>query len=280
MSAEQIPKFKTLEITLSATGVAELAFNQPKLYNALTPEAYRDWLAAITWAANNDAVKVTVLTGRGKYYTSGQKLELPNFSDDNLLETLNRRREVTKNVVAQMIQFPKLLIAAINGPSIGFGTTTMALCDVIYSVPHATFTTPFMKLGFCAEGGSSVLFPRIMGPSKANEMLLLISLAQLMGRTFTAEEMRDCGMISRLISAENFRETVLGYAEEAAKFSLEAMKVTKELVRRVDREILLQANEEEIERLAERMSSQDSLESIMRFVEEAQKRKASKKSKL
>ncbi|KAG0168838.1 Enoyl-CoA delta isomerase 2, mitochondrial [Apophysomyces sp. BC1015] len=130
-----------------------------------------------------------------------------------------------------------------------------------------------MKLGFCAEGGSSVLFPRIMGPSKANEMLL-------MGRTFTAEEMRDCGMISRLISAENFRETVLGYAEEAAKFSLEAMKVTKELVRRVDREILLQANEEEIERLAERMSSQDSLESIMRFVEEAQKRKASKKSKL
>ncbi|KAF7726561.1 Enoyl-CoA delta isomerase 2, mitochondrial [Apophysomyces ossiformis] len=273
MTAEKIPQFQTLAITLSPTGVAELAFNQPKLYNALTPEAYRDWRDAIVWAANSDAVKVTVLTGRGKYYTSGQKLELPDFSDENLLDTLQKRRDVTKDLVAQMIQFPKLLIAAINGPSIGFGTTTMALCDVIYSVPHATFTTPFMKLGFCAEGGSSVLFPRIMGPSKANEMLL-------MGRTFTAEEMKDCGMISKLIPVENFRETVLGYAEEAAQFSVEAMKVTKDLIRRVDRETLLRANDVEMERLAERMGSQDSLDSIMRFVEESKKRKANKQSKL
>jgi Delta3-Delta2-enoyl-CoA isomerase len=58
------------------------------------------------------------------------------------------------------------------GPAIGFGVTTLALCDVVYSVPHATFKTPFMQLGFCAEGCSSLLFPRIMGPSRANEMLV------------------------------------------------------------------------------------------------------------
>jgi peroxisomal 3,2-trans-enoyl-CoA isomerase len=76
-----------------------------------------------------------------------------------------------------MINFPKLLIGAVNGKArikmigcyssvallghcIGFGTTTLALCDVVYSVPEATYSTPFMKLGFCAEGCSSVLFPR------------------------------------------------------------------------------------------------------------------------
>lgn len=58
------------------------------------------------------------------------------------------------------------------GPAIGFGVTTLALCDIVYAVPEATFNTPFMKLAFCAEGCSSVLFPRIMGNSKANEMLV------------------------------------------------------------------------------------------------------------
>lgn len=58
------------------------------------------------------------------------------------------------------------------GNAIGFGVTTLALCDIVYSVPGATFNTPFMKLAFCAEGCSSFLFPRIMGVSKANEMLV------------------------------------------------------------------------------------------------------------
>jgi peroxisomal 3,2-trans-enoyl-CoA isomerase len=60
----------------------------------------------------------------------------------------------------------------IIGPAIGFGVTTLALCDVVYCVPEATFNTPFMKWAFCAEGCSSLLFPRIMGTSKANEMLV------------------------------------------------------------------------------------------------------------
>jgi enoyl-CoA hydratase/carnithine racemase len=61
------------------------------------------------------------------------------------------------------------------GNAIGFGVTTLALCDIVYSVPGATFNTPFMKFAFCAEGCSSVLFPRIMGISKANEMLVSFS---------------------------------------------------------------------------------------------------------
>ncbi|KAI9272995.1 ClpP/crotonase-like domain-containing protein [Phascolomyces articulosus] len=266
-----VPKLETIEITLFPTGVAEIAFNRPQRYNALSPQAYRDWLTAIQWAAQCDDVKVTVLTGRGKYYTSGQELAMPNFDDDDLPAEMERRRQTTKNVVSEMIQFPKVLIGAVNGPSIGFGTTTLALCDVVYAVPEATFNTPFMKLAFCAEGCSSVLFPRIMGQAKANEMLLL-------GRVFTADEMERCNFLTRLLPKENFREQVLAIAEETAKFSVEAMKVTKELIRGYDRKFLEEVNEVEMERLAERMASPDSLESILRFVEESKNKK--KKSKL
>ncbi|KAI7903491.1 ClpP/crotonase-like domain-containing protein [Cokeromyces recurvatus] len=273
-----IPKLETIEICLFPNGVVEIAHNRPKRYNALSPQSYRDWLAAIKWAAECDAVKVAVLTGRGKFYTSGQELQMPNLNEENIEEEMKRRRQTTTHVVTEMIKFPKLLIGAVNGPSIGFGTTTLALCDVVYSVPEATFGTPFMKLvlnelGFCAEGCSSILFPRIMGPSKANEMLL-------MGRTFTAKELVDCGLISRLIPAETFRDTILDLAGEAAKFSTEALKVTKGLIRDVDRDVLEQVNQAEMKALGERMSSSDSLESIMRFIEESAAKKAARKAKL
>ena len=78
--------------------------------------------------------------------------------------------------------------------------------------------------------------------------------------------MERCGLLSRILPKENFREQVLAIAEETAKFSLEAMKVTKELVRGYDREFLEQVNANEMERLGERMASPDSLESIMKFV--------------
>lgn len=269
--ASSIPLLETLAITLSGTGVAELAFNRPTRYNALSPLAYRDWLAAIQWAATCDAVKVVVLTGRGKYYTSGQELQEPDNSPEGK-EFVKKRRAVTKTLVDELINFPKLLIAGVNGPAIGFGVTTLALCDVVYSVPEATFNTPFMKLAFCAEGCSSLLFPRIMGVSKANEMLM-------MGRTFTAPELVDCGFISRLLPLEGFHKQVLAMAEEAAKFSADALAVTKKLIRDVDRQELLKVNEIEMIKLTERMKAKDSQDAINAFVEQAKRKKAAKLAK-
>lgn len=89
---------------------------------------------------------------------------------------------------------------------------------------------------------------------------------QLLGRTFTAQELVDCGLISRLIPSDKFRESVLEIASEASKFSIEAVKVTKELIRGVDRELLLDANQKEMTALGERMASSDSLKSIMKFL--------------
>ncbi|KAI8384739.1 ClpP/crotonase-like domain-containing protein [Radiomyces spectabilis] len=267
-----IPKLQCIDISLSPTGVAELSFNRPDKYNSFTPQAYIDWLAALRWAAQTDAAKVTVLTGQGPYYTSGHALAMPDFSDEHLVDKIQESQRTITQIIDEFIWFPKLLIAAVNGHAIGVGVTTLALCDVVYAVDKATFQTPFMKLGFCAEGCSSVMFPRIMGYSKANEMLM-------MGRVFSAQEMEQCGFLSRVFPEANFRETVLLLAEEAAQFSLEAIKVTKGLIRHTDRRLLSQVNQNEVDQLMDRMTSKDSLESIMRFVE-SQKKKTAKKSKL
>lgn len=78
--------------------------------------------------------------------------------------------------------------------------------------------------------------------------------------------MVDCGFISRTIPAEGFRERVLELAGNAAEFSPEAIKVTREMIKGLDRELLEKVNQEEMRNLGERMSSSDSVESIMRFL--------------
>lgn len=87
-----------------------------------------------------------------------------------------------------------------------------------------------------------------------------------MNRQFSAQEMEQCGFISRILPEERFHEHVLKLATDAAKFSLEALKTTKKLVRDVDREMLMKVNEVEIDRLAERMVSPDCIAQMLAFV--------------
>ncbi|KAF9389889.1 Enoyl-CoA delta isomerase 2, mitochondrial [Podila verticillata] len=258
----------TFDIKLLPHGVAVIAFNRPKKYNALNPQVYDQWGRALEWAAKSDDVRVCVLTGHGKYFTSGQELTIPDSSEmeDGAEEMYKKRSGYTLNVVRQLIRFPKLIIAAIQGPVIGFGVTSTALCDVVYTVPEATFNTPFMQLGFCAEACSSVVFPRIMGSSRANEMLL-------MGRKFTAQEMEKCGMVARIFPRETFMDEVLKLATAAAKYPPQAMKDTKALIRDHEYEFLEKVNAREMTLLGVRMASDESAQAIMEFMMAKHERK-------
>ncbi|KAF9550558.1 Enoyl-CoA delta isomerase 2, mitochondrial [Mortierella hygrophila] len=281
----------TFDIKLLEHGVCVIAFNRPKRYNALNPQVYDQWGRALEWAAKSDEVRVVVLTGHGKYYTSGQELTIPDSSEleEGVEAAFKRRSGYTdkdctpvdvyanlasplfdwddRKVVRELINFPKLIIAAIQGPVIGFGVTSSAICDVIYTVPDATFNTPFMQLGFCAEACSSILFPRIMGYSRANEMLL-------MGRKFTAEEMKEAGVVSRIFPKETFMEEVLKAATVAAKYPPQAMKDTKRLIREHELKFLEDVNTKEMILLGERMASEESANAIVEFMMAKHDRKA------
>jgi peroxisomal 3,2-trans-enoyl-CoA isomerase len=87
-----------------------------------------------------------------------------------------------------------------------------------------------------------------------------------MGRKFTAEEMREAGMVSRIFPSATFKEEVLKLATAAAKFPPQAMKDTKALIRDHDYEFLNKVNDREMTLLGERMASEESINAIIEFM--------------
>jgi peroxisomal 3,2-trans-enoyl-CoA isomerase len=118
-----------------------------------------------------------------------------------------------------MINTSKVLVAAVNGPAVGWGVSSLSLFDLVYSVPGLQYLTPFVKWGMCAEGCSSVTFSRIMGRQKAAALILG-------GEKMSAEELEAAGLITKILPKDDFRENVLNIARRVVAQPPNALKVS------------------------------------------------------
>lgn len=162
---------------------------------------------------------------------------------------------VLDEMIKAFIRFPKLLISIVNGPAIGIGATTLALADIVYACENAYFYTPFTALGLCAEGCSSVTFPKILGFSKASEMLML-------NHKLTAQEAVKYNFVAEIYNNE---QEVWEKLKQIDQLSLGSIKANKKLLRKFTINELEEANKLEIEELARRANSEEALLAIMRF---------------
>lgn len=202
-----------------------------------------------------------MLTGAGDFYSSGNDLS-SLMREASAAENVNDLlREAIFTCMASMTRafysFPKILIAVVNGPAIGITATTVALCDVIYCSKTAYFYTPFTKLGLCCEGCSSYTFPRILGNSKASEMLLL-------NHKMTAEEALNFNFVSKVYDPKEVGK-VWKEIEKLSELPLESIKVTKGLIKKYDLKVLEEVNKTEAEALVERFASEEAMEAIINF---------------
>jgi peroxisomal 3,2-trans-enoyl-CoA isomerase len=175
-----------------------------------------------------------------------------------------------------IITCDKILIAAVNGPALGYGTTSLALYDLVYSVPHAYFTTPFSRWALCPEGCSSVTFPKIMGHHKAAALLLA-------GERMSAEELYTAGLITKIIevpSDAEFIKKVLEIASRIASYPPVALRANKAVLSRARVPELLEANRAECEHLRERLNHQESKDAVKGFLAEQEQKRLAKVGKI
>ncbi|KAJ3378537.1 Enoyl-CoA delta isomerase 2, mitochondrial [Lobulomyces angularis] len=225
----------------------------------MNKQGYKDWFSALNFAKSYEKVKVVILTGAGSYFSAGTDLSPPSNGENPFdREVLERDTKVTRGIIELMIDFPKILIGAVNGPAFGISVTTLTLCDFIYTVPEAVFSTPFMKLALCAEGCSSYLFPRALGLQKANEILLL-------GKPLTAREFKELGFVNDIFDKKDLLNNVLKISSKICELPTTAVMETKKLIRDGMKGHLKDANDRELRVLVDRFLHEEFQEAMFKF---------------
>lgn len=239
-----------------------LTFNRPSRYNAFNLEAYAEIPKVLEAAEKDDQVHVLLVTGAGKYFSSGNDLSNFKASSDghSPQELMEISLRLLRVFTRAFLHFPKVLVAAVNGPSYGIAATILCMFDFIYMHHTASLTTPFMKLAQSPEGCSSILMYRRMGVARSHELLLL-------GRTLSAESLLQCGFANHVSQApqSEFLSEVKGVCTTLANHPPEALREAKKLLVDVSRAELDRAVDVEIELLGRRFTSAECITAVMQF---------------
>lgn len=243
-------------------GIATVRLNDPDRLNALTFKTYGELEKLMAALAHDDAVKVVVITGTGRGFCSGGSVheiigKLVQMKGDELY----RFTRMTCNVVKNMRNLKKPIVAAVNGIAAGAGAMLALASDIRILSEKATFSFLFVKVGLCGgDMGALHLLPRIVGQGRATELLFL-------GDPIDAQKAERIGLANRVVPAEKLLEESYAVARRLSEGPLYALGVTKELLN-LESETGLEAALE-IEALAQArcMQTPDFLEGYRAFIE-------------
>ena len=240
-----------------ADGVFTLRINRPDKKNALTQAMYTALADGIAAANADSSVRVLLITGSGDSFSSGNDvkdfLNVPPGSEDSPVARF-------MNALAA---FPKPVVASVNGLAIGIGATMLLHCDLVYVGRNTRLQMPFVNIGICPEYASSYLMPRMMGHVRAAEIVLF-------GDPFSAQTALECGMINAVLDDDAVEAHAMERAIKLARQAPNAVRVTKQLLKRWRQEEVAEAIKVEAEHFIPMLRQAEATEAMTAFV---QKRK-------
>lgn len=235
--------------------LAIITISNEKKLNALSMAQYHELAEAMNETAKRDDVYITLLTGKGRYFSAGADVTStssaarPQSSPSNYDFFLRTFVANNLNVTRAFYTHPKILIVALNGPVIGLSAALISFADFIYATPSTFLLTPFSSLGLVAEGGASMAFVQRLGIAKANEALI-------MSKRITAPELVSAGFVNKIFEVDTktpegekqFKELVLREIDDRLGEHLvgDSLLGIKKLIRKPEREALDQQNVEEV----------------------------------
>ena len=172
-------------------GVVLLTLNRPARLNAITDGMLDSLTAALNEARDDDGVRAVIITGAGRGFCSGADLR-------DVVERgaeIEVRRELSEHytpAIRAMRELPKPVIAAVNGPAAGAGFALALAADLRIAAESASFAMTFVRIGFIPDAGSTYFLPRLIGPARAAEMMML-------GDAVDATGALDIGLVSSVV---------------------------------------------------------------------------------
>ena len=172
--------------------VATITLNRPEKLNAFAGTMREDLLAALRDVERDKNCRVAVITGAGRAFCAGGDVEfMRELQQRRDVETFSKMLRAGGEVVLQIVQMPKPVIASINGVAAGAGCNLALACDYRIASEQAKLGETFVRIGLHPDWGGTWLLPRIVGRSRALELMMT-------GRMVDANEALAIGMVDRV----------------------------------------------------------------------------------
>ncbi|MCX2932358.1 enoyl-CoA hydratase-related protein [Mycobacterium sp. CVI_P3] len=214
-------EYQTLTVAEPAPGVGMITLNRPDRLNAMTVTMFDELESVARAFADDNDVRVVILTGAGAGFCAGYDLDdaerLPDLSPLGMFDQQNR----AARALAAVRAIPVPVIAAVNGAAAGGGFALSLMADIRLGSPKAKFNAAFVKIGLSAgDLGTSWLLPRLIGPAQAAEICFS-------GRIVEAEEAERLGLLNFLTGTDNLVERSLTMAAQICANSPGGIKLSK-----------------------------------------------------
>lgn len=205
-------------------GIAKISLNRPEILNAINTKLLNELYDAMEKVKNDPEVRVLVITGIGKAFSSG--IELKNALEEIVrapqLELLERVKKFHE-MMYSLYTMDKVTIAAVNGLAIGLGLTLTLACDLRIASEKAVLATGYTRLGLHPDGGLTYFLTKLAGPAKAFELLLTSDFID-------AKEAERIGLLNKVVPHEKLHEEVMGLAKRIAQGPVTAIRLLKRTI--------------------------------------------------
>jgi enoyl-CoA hydratase/carnithine racemase len=169
------PELKTLKIEIDGE-IGTLTLDRPDAFNAMSPEMIGELTVAFSWLADLAPLRALIVTGSGKAFCAGGDVNWFRMGvedpDIDLPSQVRRGAEALHQAIVDLRRIPYPVIAAVNGPAAGAGFSLALACDTRIASEAAFFACAYGRIGASPDGGMTYFLPRVVGPSRALEILL------------------------------------------------------------------------------------------------------------
>jgi 2-(1,2-epoxy-1,2-dihydrophenyl)acetyl-CoA isomerase len=244
-----------------ADAVAAITLDRPDVLNAFDDELGIETLDAVKRASGDPDVRCIVVTGAGRAFSSGEDLgALADTYESGHAPDLGQTLVNRYNPLIRAIRSaPKPVVAAVNGVAAGAGASIVLACDFKIASEKAKLVLAFIKVGLIPDSGAIWFLTKAVGATKAFELAAT-------GDPVPAEKALEWGLLTKVVSVEEFDEAWRSFASELARGPTRAYALTKELVNLAAERGLDDQLEAEVHAQTEAGKTSDHLEGVQAFL--------------
>jgi enoyl-CoA hydratase/carnithine racemase len=219
------PELKTLRIEVDGE-IGTLTLDRPDAFNAMNPEMIFELTVAWSWFADRASLRGLIVTGSGNAFCAGGDVNWFRDGVDSdevdLPSDVRRGAEVLHQGIVDMQRVPYPVVAAVNGPAAGAGFSLALACDVRIAADTAFFAPAYGRIGASPDGGMTYFLPRVVGPSRALEILLD-------DPNMSAEEALEERLVTEVVPGDELLDRTRERVEKLARRAPHYVRMAKAL---------------------------------------------------